>query len=261
MSGFLSTVTFTAIAIGLSSVRSFLPGMVEPTAIASTPHRPIYLVDRVVDGSDFDQFRHRLRRAVQRRDTAFLYSTLPPEGVMIGNDGPVPPQMLALENANSPFWRSLEKMLAPESCELESYPGSAPDAAIWGCPNIASAFTQQHPALGANDTAESLNHVVIVGRYVNVRALPQLGTPVVGQLSNEVVEFDQRTWSELLATRPEVIDDPIEGWTPVILPNFVRGYIYNRYVYHPLGPRALFENVAGQWRLVRIMTSDEPTMP
>ncbi|MBE7380127.1 MAG: hypothetical protein F6J95_001790 [Leptolyngbya sp. SIO1E4] len=242
---------------------SILPGPSTPPSVllAGPPNRPIQLIDRVVDGSDFDEFRDRLWQAIQQRDTAFMYELLPSEGIFIGDEGPVPPEMLALEDPNSLFWHSLEKMLAPQSCELEDYPGTLPDSAVWGCPNIASAL-QPQPA--APETAEpqtaDRSQVVVVGRRVNVRARPELGTSVVGKLSNEVVEFDQITWQELMRTAPETTDNPIDGWTPVILPNQIQGYVYNRYVYHPQGPRALFEHIDGRWQLLRIVISEELSM-
>jgi hypothetical protein len=214
----------------------------------------------VVAGSDFDAFRNRLWQAIQQRDQAFIATVLPEDGIFVGQAGPIPAEMLALEDPNSPFWQSLEKMLAPQSCELEDYPGTLPDAAVWGCPNIASAL-RSRPATAPREVAPAVAHqVVILGRRVNVRALPRLGTSVVGSLSNEVVEFDHTAWQELMQTAPEKTDDPIDGWTPVILPNRVQGYVYNRYVYHPAGPRALFELIDGQWQLVRILVevdSDE----
>ncbi|NER82991.1 MAG: hypothetical protein F6K42_26235 [Leptolyngbya sp. SIO1D8] len=60
-----------------------------------------------------------------------------------------------------------------------------------------------------------------------------------------------------MRTTPETADDPIDGWTPVILPNQIQGYVYNRYVYHPQGPKALFENVDGRWQLLRIVISQD----
>jgi hypothetical protein len=268
MSGVFSLPLGVVVAVGLlPGLGSLAPQPEAPllplavaianSALTGFPHQPIDLVDQVVDGSDFDHFRDRLRQALARRDVAFVTALLPPTGLMVDDQGPFSADMLNVSETDSPFWRTLEKMLAPQSCELTDYPGQTPDAAVWACPNISTAFLQQHPAPpNAEVTAYEFSHVVVVGRSVNVRSRPRLGTPVVGQLSNEVVRFDQRTWMEMMTTTPEVTDDPIHGWTPVILPNQVQGYVYNRYVYHPLGPRALFEYMNGQWRLARILTGE-----
>jgi hypothetical protein len=230
---------------------------VSTTILTENPQRGFQLVDRVVTGSDFDAFRDRLWQAIEQRDQAFMAAVIPEAGIFVGQVGPIPAAMLALDEPNSPFWHSLEKMLAPQSCELEDYPGTLPDAAVWGCPNIASALRSQPVPVPAEAAPAAPNQVVILGRRVNVRALPQLGTSVVGNLSNEVVEFDHSTWQELMQTAPETTDDPIDGWPPVILPNRVQGYVYNRYVYHPQGPRALFELIDGKWQLVRILVETE----
>ncbi|NER80768.1 MAG: hypothetical protein F6K42_14595, partial [Leptolyngbya sp. SIO1D8] len=243
MSGYLAkTALYTITALVTTSVLSVAyqlffamvasQAQATPTAVppAETTNRPIQLIDRVVDGSDFDTFRDRLWQAIQQRDIAFIYEHLPSEGIFIGDEGPIPPEMLSLDEPDSPFWQSLEKMLAPQSCELEDYPGTLPDSAVWGCPNIASALLPHDHSI--EETEPSLSdterhQVVVVGRRVNVRARPRLGTSVVGRLSNEVVEFDQTTWQELMRTTPETADDPIDGWTPVILPNQIQGYVYN----------------------------------
>lgn len=227
--------------------------------LAEAPKRPIQLVDRVVEGSDFDEFRDRLWQAIQQRDEVFVRALLPTAGIFINQTGPVPIARLALEDTDSPFWLGLEKMLAPQSCELEDYPGTLPDSAVWGCPNIASALPPPAPSATVPAEAALDHQVAVVGQRVNVRVRPRLGTSVVGKLSNEVVEFDLRAWQELQETAPITAQNSIEGWTPVILPNQVQGYVHNRYVYHPQGPRVLFELVAGQWQLQRIVT--DPTQP
>ena len=104
------------------------------------PHQPIELIDRVVAGSDFAQFRDRLQRAIRNRDSAFVQSILPPEGIRLGGEIPLPLTELQLEQTDGWFWKLLEKMMRHDSCELEDHPGSIPDAAIWACPNIANTF-------------------------------------------------------------------------------------------------------------------------
>jgi hypothetical protein len=217
----------------------------------------VQLVDQVPEGSDFDTFRMRLWQAVQRRDAAYLETFLPEEGIYIGLDDPIPSHLLALENTDAPFWRSLEKMLAPQSCELVDYPGTSPDAAVWGCPNVDSAL---YASLAVRSNGSAIGGslpVLVLGQRVNVRSHPSRNTAIVGNVSNAMLEFDYDTWLELQQTSPETTDDPLDGWTPVILPNQVQGYVYNRYVYHPQGPKALFELVDGHWRLMRILLSAE----
>lgn len=258
----IAAFALTALGPTQSMMATVSPQAALPDSMqrAQVGQRTIRLVDRVVDGSDFDIFRDRLWQAIQQRDRAFLRERLPAEGIFIGERGPVPVEALALEDANSPFWQSLEKMLAPQSCELEDYPGALPDAAVWGCPNIASALPlRTHPPQAETEATSRLAQVAVVGRRVNVRSRPRLGTSVVGRLTNEVVDLNRRAWQELLETQPATAQDPIDGWTPVILPNQTQGFVYNRYVYHPEGPRVLFEHINGRWQLQRIVMGTPET--
>lgn len=218
------------------------------------PHQRIELIDRVVAGSDFARFRDRLQRAIRNRDTEFVQSILPPEGIRLGFETLFPLAELQLEQTDGWFWKLLEKMMRLDSCELEDYPGSIPDAAVWACPNVANTFYRQNPPpLPMTEMDNESSPVVVIGQGVNVRIQPRVGTPIVGVLYNEVVTFDQITWNQQERQIQRTLSDPMTGWTPVILPNQAQGYVYNRYAYKLPDPRALFENVNGQWRLFHIV--------
>lgn len=230
------------------------PANSQPGWLAPADARPIDVIDRVQINSDFDQFRDRLRQAIRRRDANFVMSILPPEGVAMGYGGLMPVSSLQLNNHDSWFWQTLEKMMLIESCELDSYPGSIPDAAVWVCPNVANTFYRQYPSPEQlEETDYGLQQVVVMGQGVNVRSQPSTRTSVVGVLSNEVVTFDQSTWDNLQQATQQTMADPLTGWTPVILPDQTRGFVYNRYVYQPLDPRGLFEHHDGHWQLFRIL--------
>ncbi|MEO1124016.1 MAG: SH3 domain-containing protein [Cyanobacteria bacterium J06639_16] len=221
---------------------------------APASQRPIDVVDRVQTDSDFDQFRDRLSQAIRRRDVDFVMSILPSEGVAMGFGGFMPVSSLDLNNPESWFWQTLEKMMLIESCELDSYPGSIPDAAVWVCPNVANTFYRQYPSPEQlEETDYGLQQVVVMGRGVNVRSQPNTQTSIIGVLSNEVVTFDRFTWDMLNHSDQQTMADPLNGWTPVILPDQTRGFVYNRYVYQPLDPRGLFEHNNGRWQLFRIL--------
>ena len=220
-------------------------------------HRPIELIDRVVAGSDFAQFRDRLQRAIRNRDIGFIQSILPPEGVQLGVAPPLSLVELNLDQADGWFWKLLEKMMRLDSCELEDHPGSIPDAAIWACPNIANTFYRQNPHLLPMLNGETAaSPVVVIGRGVNVRTQPRIGAAIIGVLYNEVVTFDQTAWNRQERQRQRTLSDPMTGWTPVILPNQAHGYVYNRYAYKLLDPRGLFEHVNGEWRLFHIVMGE-----
>ena len=93
--------------------------------------------------------------------------------------------------------------------------------------------------------------MIVVGDRVNVRALPNLNSKVVGVLSNEVVKFDQKRFEN---SQEEQIKapDPISDWTPVILPNRNQGYVYNRYASRSLDYRAIVKQITSKRQITEM---------
>jgi len=223
--------------------------------------KPIDLDDEVEVGSEFDNFRLRLRQAVTKRNDYFIRSILPADGISLGFNTPIGIDELGLENPDERFWSLLEKAIA-NSCAAEAsdnYPPVDPGTTVWICSNVTKEFYRQYPApTSASGLDWELNHAIVVGRGVNVRSQASLDSEVISSLSNEVVKLDRETaekkWQEQVEKGREV--DPIYGWTPVILPNGEKGYVYNRYVYGPLENRAVFGKVAGEWQLLSMPGGD-----
>ncbi|MGK7903580.1 MAG: hypothetical protein AB4352_19685 [Hormoscilla sp.] len=223
--------------------------------------KPIDLDDEVEPGSEFDSFRQELRQAVTERNAFFIRSILPAEGISLGFSRPIGIDELGLENPDGRFWSLLEKAIA-NSCAAEAsdnYPPVDRGTTVWICSNVTKEFYRQYPApSSASGLDWELNHAIVVGRNVNVRSQPSLNSEVISNLSNEVVKLDRETaekqWQEQVEKGQEV--DPIYGWTPVILPNEEKGYVYNRYVYGPLENRAVFGKVAGEWQLLSMPGGD-----
>ncbi|WP_346289768.1 SH3 domain-containing protein [Sphaerothrix gracilis] len=225
--------------------------------LSDFPHKRLELTDEVSEGSEFDQFRDRLQKAIQDRDTEFVRSILPAEGLTYGFGGPLRVDDMDLNQEDGWFWQELEKMMALESCETSEYPPVEAGGTVWVCPNTTQAFYRQYPApADAEGIEHEFSKVMVMGQNVNVRAAPNTDSPVVGILSNELVEFDQAAATRQYEANPDARPGAIKGWTPVILPNDVQGYVYNRYAYAPLDPRGLFENVNGQWQLIRVLAGD-----
>lgn len=222
--------------------------------------KPIDLDDEVEPGSEFSSFRQELRQAVTERNAYFIRSILPADGISLGFNTPRQIEELGLENPDERFWSLLEKAIA-NSCAAEAsdnYPVD-PGTTVWICSNVTKEFYRQYPApTSASGLDWELNHAIVVGRGVNVRSQPSLDSEVINSLSNEVVKLDrpaaEKQWQEQVEKGREV--DPIYGWTPVILPNGERGYVYNRYVYGPLENRAVFGKVAGEWQLLSMPGGD-----
>lgn len=231
----------------------------DTTDLRDFPHRSIVLRDEVVPGSEFDQFRQKLRQAIQARDAEFVAALLPASGVSLGFGAPLAIDELDLQNPNALLWSILEKALTPGCDQLtdqtiEAYSSSDGESEGWVCHNLNQLFYEQYPAPETAQGVEyELSQVIVVGKDVNVRAQPSTNSDVIGILSNEVVEFDRTAWEESPDNRSP---DLVSGWTPVILPNDRSGYVSNRYAYSPLGYRVLFGKVEGQWQILHIPGGD-----
>jgi hypothetical protein len=224
-------------------------------ALRDFPHRSLRLRDEVEPGSEFDQFRQRLRQAVQARDAEFVAALIPESGVSLGFGAPRTRDELELENPDALLWSILEKAMAL-GCDRTSADYPAPEATqVWVCHNINQLFYEQYPPPPSAQGVEyELSQVIVVGEDVNVRAQPTTSSPIVGILSNEVVTFDRQTWEIMPAEQRS--PDSIDGWTPVVLLNERSGYVFDRYVYFPLGYRVLFGQVDGQWQILHVPGGD-----
>lgn len=99
-------------------------------------------------------------------------------------------------------------------------------------------------------------HVVIVEENVNVRKEPNASSPVIGVVSNEIISFDNDRFEKRTAQMQKLMSDPLNGWTPVILPNGKRGFVQSRYAYQPLGHRTVFVKSGGKWQLRAFVIGD-----
>lgn len=225
------------------------------------PHQRIELVDEVEPGSDFDQFRAQLQQAIRDRDADFVRSLIPAEGISIGFGRPMTAEDLQLEDPDSFFWNSLQKAMLPGCAVLENAGEEAtvdPNTQVWECANVAQAFFEQYPPpADADGVDDAIRSVIVVGAAVNVRLTPGSDRPIIAQLSNEVVEFDQETWESLPPeVREDMLTNLMDGWTPVILPDDRHGYVANLYAYRPLEPRFIFGKANGSWQILRVPAGD-----
>lgn len=206
----------------------------------------ILLDDRAQPGGDFYEFRERLREAVKARNAEFVKSLIPDRGLAIGFSVPQSREDLNLDDRNARLWSLLEKAVAIGCTTAENPSSDLADAgsAIWVCPNVAEAFAEQFsPPEDREGVSWQLDRVVVVGENVNVRSEPSTASEAIFTLSNQVVKRDR--------DRQSAEDfDPIDGWTPIILPDDRQGYVYNQFVYSPLDYRAEFGKVNGNWQLL-----------
>ncbi len=237
------------------TAKAIEPVSLEPIA----PPKRVVLVDGVKPGSEFFEFRQRLRQAVQGRDVKFVRSLLPSEGITLGFGAVTPIAELKLENPQAEFWGLLEKSIA-NGCgpgAPSQDPNLPPQTPTWTCSNIAQQLSTQYPA-SQEKAPEAAGQAVVVGQGVNVRAQPSAKSQIIGTLSDELVEVDHKalTQQSIALAQQGKNYDPINGWTPVILSDQKLGFVANRYVYTPLEYHVVFAKVDGSWRLLYVPGGD-----
>ncbi|KAM3107300.1 SH3 domain-containing protein [Phormidesmis sp. 146-33] len=218
------------------------------------PRQKIVLSDETDDDPEFAAFRQRLQKAVQKRDVRFVSALIPARGVSMGFGVPQSLESLKLSDPKARLWGILEKSLS-SGCGKRNV-RSAETLDGWICPTVQDAFAKQFPPPRESKGIEySLSKVIVVGDRVNVRSRPSLNSPVIAVLSNEVVDFDRPIFENGQEEQIEAYS-PIEGWTPIILPNDKKGYVFNRYAFHPLEYRVVLRKAEGQWQIVAIPGGD-----
>lgn len=243
-----------SLPIADASTDTSKPTQPAPPKLDDFPHQRIVLKDETDRDPEFAQFRKRLEQAVKNRDAKFVAALIPAKGVAQGFGLPRSAQELKLTNRKAEFWNILEKGLAT-SCGRADLKSEVSGEG-WVCPTVSRDFYQQYPPKGNVQGLEyELGTVIVVGDRVNVRSLPSTDSPVIGVLSNEVVKFDRQRFENSKEEQIEAFN-PIDGWTPVILPNDKKGYVYNRYAYQPLEYRLVFQKVKGEWQLVHVPGGD-----
>ncbi len=217
------------------------------------PHQRIVLKDQT--NPEFARFRQQLQQAIQKRDAEFVSALIPQKGLALGFGSPNTAKQLKLDDPKALFWSILEKAMG-STCGFAD-PNAVTAAKGWICPTVSRDFYQQYPPKpdAPPGLGYELSNVIVVGDRVNVRALPNLNSEVVGILSNEVVKFDRKRFEN---SQEEQINatDPISDWTPVVLPNRKQGYVYNRYAYRSLENRAIFKRVNGKWQITEMPGGD-----
>ncbi|MBD2089736.1 SH3 domain-containing protein [Microcoleus sp. FACHB-1515] len=262
---FAALVIVALSTINLACVRSPQSPSETPQPIASPdnqfPRQRISLPDRVEPGSEFDAFRSRLRQAVRDRDVEFVKALIPDQGVALGFGAPISRE--AFDDIDTgvgkTVWSLLEHAIAI-GCDVsvpQDYPTVDENTLVYTCPNTTSEFYRQYPPpKDAEGVSYEMSRVIVVGENVNVHEQADSNSAVINTLSNEIVELDRATLENLSEEERMALFEMPEGWTPVILPDDKSGYVSNRYAYFPLGTRAVFGKVDGQWQLLDMPGGD-----
>lgn len=186
-------------------------------------------IDEAINDPEFFTYRARLQAAIAMRDVdAVIAMTDPNVKLGFGGDDGAERLRQNLIGANAPrLWAGMARILAL---------GGAFEGGMFQAPYYFARWPEG---------ADSLECGVIVGRNVNLRREPAADAPVVASSSYDLVR----------RMVPGVSNVP-EGWSAVELRNGRRAFVRNEYFGAPVGLRALFNRVNGQWRLTALVSGD-----
>jgi hypothetical protein len=212
------------------------------TSADSYAPRPAQPIDQVEAGSDFFTFRESLRQAVSDRDANYIRSIADPN-IRLSFGNPTSLDDQDLDNPDAPFWKYLERSLAI-GC-ANAVPGNPPDDTTWACPSVFQA----------PEIADAFVDVFIVGEGVEVHTEANASSSVVTTVANEILKVDSQALATMTEPQLQAMET-LDGWRPVILPDGQRGFVSSRYAYSPVGYRALFGKVDGEWKMQAFVSGD-----
>lgn len=192
-------------------------------------------IDEAARDESLVRFRDELLRAVERRDTAFLYSIVADEirnsfgdnnGVAAFRD------MWHPERADSELWPVLGRLLR--------LGGTLRDAGASGV-----TFTAPYVFAAWPGEFDAFQHVATVSDDAVLRERPEADAPALGALPYQVVSVAR--WDQPASAR---------GWVQVALPDGTRGWLRSSDVYSPVGWRAIFQKRDGRWVMTVLIAGD-----
>lgn len=189
-------------------------------------------VDEAIKDPSFFVFRARLFDIIQRRNVADLVGVLDPniKAGFGGNDGVQNfKKNWTLDKPTSKLWSTLSKAIA--------LGGSFDGTSLFSAPYSYSKFPEN---------ADAFENGVIIGENVRVRQDLTASSPILTQLSYDIVKVTD--W------KPKVRNK--QNWISVTLSNGKKGYVAEDYIVSPVGYRAIFEKKNGQWRMTAFVAGD-----
>jgi hypothetical protein len=191
-----------------------------------------------VDEADnsFVEFRTETLRALQRRDTAYLFGILAPEirNSFGGNDGVAGfKRIWKMEQpAQSAVWDALTRALSL---------GGKRQRAAFVVPYVYAAWPSN---------IDSFKHVAITGESVPGLGQPNPTSPPVVTLSNSILPLSG--WQG----RDENGNMGPNAYALVKLPDGRSVWVSAAHAYSPVGWRAFFEKRNGRWTMITFVAGD-----
>jgi hypothetical protein len=205
----------------------------KPGAKGSGPKLPF--ADESAEDASLVTFLNGLRATVDKKDAEALRRVLSPNiQNSFGGDGGTEEfeRIWKPDQEASPLWPLLEGLLKMGGGWLRANGSER----LYYVPYVFAKYSEK---LG--DPFESL---VILGGDVPLRALPADNARLVRKLSYDVVSIAK-------GPKPDSRD-----WQYVRLADRTGGYVSTEFVYSPVGFRAGFAKVDGQWQMVTMVSGD-----
>ncbi|MGH7471211.1 MAG: hypothetical protein ACRENP_24950 [Longimicrobiales bacterium] len=211
----------------------------EPAAIPAAPVADSGAAKLLpVDEADsaFAEFRRRALRALQQRDTAFLYGMLAPEiKNSFGGDDSIAgfKRIWKMDRpAASQVWQALTRVLTL---------GGTMQGATFTAPYVFARWP---------DGIDPFQHVAVTDENVAAYAQPDPTTEVMGRLSHSILPVAE--WQGLADSG---IPLPT-AFARVRLPDGRNAWVRGAQVYSPVGWRAFFERRNDRWVMTLFVAGD-----
>ncbi len=202
----------------------------------------VYPADQAPADTAFFVFRESMRRAVAEKNIFDLLAGVDEDIKLgFGGEGGLK-DFIALWELDSPEAVSSSPVW-PVLADLLAQGGTFNDRHEWfEAPYVSSCWPEGY---------EPMDHGLIAGAGVRLRADPGLNTQVVTTLSHDVVVYIERT------AVFDVIGGEEHPWIKVKTLDGKEGFVYGKFYATPIGQRLIFQpNEEGEWKMTAMLAGD-----
>lgn len=205
---------------------------------AAAQERFVKPVDEGPKNASFQTFRTQFIAALKRRDARFVYGIVD-RNIKLGFGGE---DGLAnfkknwkLESAKSEFWAEMLKVVSNGGTFDKS------NGNLFMAPYLFTTFPED---------IDAFEYQAIFGFSVNLRSKPDINSPVVAQLSYNVVKADYQN-----SVMKKGTDGQYE-WLKIETLGGKKGWVKPEFVRSSIDYRAGFEKIKGKWMLTFFLAGD-----
>lgn len=195
-------------------------------------------VDEGPKNASFQAFRTQFIAALKRRDARYIYGVVDRDIKLGfgGEDGIANfKKNWKLESAKSEFWAEMLKVVSNGGTFDKSNSNS------FMAPYLFTTFPED---------IDAFEYQAIFGFNVNLRSRPDINSPVVAQLSYNVVKADYQN-----SVMKKGTDGQYE-WLKIETLGGKRGWVKPEFVRSSIDYRAGFEKIKGKWTLTFFLAGD-----